>query len=71
VRLPSSGVSGLSTCLYLSENWVLTEKNKSRFQASERRFLRSTSRVTLTKKAIMQILEVNSLSDTISKCRDN
>jgi hypothetical protein len=60
--------------LYGSENWVLTEKDKNRIQAAEMRILRSTMGVTrqdsLANEAIRKTLNVNSLSDTISKYRD-
>jgi hypothetical protein len=65
----------VSAGLYGSENWVLTEKDKNRFQAAEMRFFRSTMGVIrqdrLTNEAIRKTLSVNSLNDTISKYRDN
>jgi hypothetical protein len=49
-------VMAVSAGLYGSENWVPTEKDKSRIQAAEMRFLRSTMGVRrrdrLTNEAI-------------------
>jgi hypothetical protein len=63
-------VFAVSAGLYGSENWVLKI-----IQAAEMKFLRSTMGVTkqhrLINEAIRKTLNVNSLSDTISKYRDN
>jgi hypothetical protein len=68
-------VTGVSAGLYGGENWLLTEKDKNRIQAAEMRFLGSTMGVTgqyrLTNEAIRETLNVNSLSDTVSKYGDN
>jgi hypothetical protein len=65
----------VSAGLYGSENWVLKEKNKNRFQVAEMRLLRSTMGVTrqakLTNETIRKSLNVYSLNDTISKYTDN
>jgi hypothetical protein len=64
-----------SACLYGSENWVLSEKDKNRIQAAKMRFLRATLGVTrqdrLTNEAIRKTLKVDNLNDTISKYTDN
>jgi hypothetical protein len=39
-------VMAVSTGLYGSKNWVLTEKDKNRIQAAEMRFLRAMLGVT-------------------------
>jgi hypothetical protein len=68
-------VMALYAGLYGSENWVQTEKDKNRIQATEMRFLRATLKVTgqdrVTNDAIRKTLKVDNLNDSFSQYKDN
>ncbi|KAJ4451178.1 hypothetical protein ANN_02620 [Periplaneta americana] len=64
-------VMAIPTGLYASETWTLKEKDRSRLQAAEMRFLRSVVGVTrldhIRNEEIRYNLKVNSLLETVDE----